>query len=83
MKQKVLTIARVQELVGTPSADATRKWLRRHGITNRESERTWRVFESDVLAVLLRPGERVPVDHVKEGADDFDKHFGESSWPRH
>jgi hypothetical protein len=73
---KVLTLDKVQELLGKRTRKAAYKWLLRHGIRNRSGERAWLVFESDVLAVLLRPGETLPVDHVKQGEDAFDERFG-------
>jgi hypothetical protein len=85
---KVLTLDGVRELLSRKSRWAAWRWLRANKIPNRSpSPREWLVFESDVLAKLLRPGETLPVepvDHRQEGKDDFDKHFpAEASWSKH
>lgn len=83
MTPELWTLEDVQRYLKSPSRKAAWRWLRRHGIKNRETGRQWRVFNTDVVAEFLRDGEKTPVDHVQEGEKTYVKHFGDGSWTRH
>jgi hypothetical protein len=76
---RILTLEGVRQLLDKPSINAAYKWLRVNGVTNRNTGRDWRVFESDVVAVLRRK-EPAPVNYVEEGEKDFEERFGVTRW---